>query len=124
MHDKVELYELPDLIRAGGNEWKRQDEHRIYFNKLDRWIGLEFPKGPRGEHLFPRRDGKPLQDREAAALLRRCEGTKIFYDVKAGKWRAKQADPGVGRESLTPEEIREIIKRIKDRVWGEELPEE
>ncbi len=122
MSDEHVWIEPEALIYAGGKLWEREGKRRVYFNNLHEWIGLEFPnKGKYGGEKFPRLDGKPVQDHIAQRLLAACDGTRIFFDLDAQKWRAQPVDPRPGTARLEPEQIRDVIDRIKRKAFGEDL---
>mgnify|MGYP001424672461 CR=1 FL=1 len=52
----VENIKLEDLLKVGGNEWRKENMHRIYFNDLPGLYGLNA--------VLKRLDGLNVQEQE------------------------------------------------------------
>jgi len=52
----VENIKLEDLLKVGGNEWRKENMHRIYFNDLPGLYGLNA--------VLERLDGLNVQEQE------------------------------------------------------------
>ena len=77
------MYEVKDLVKVGGKEWKKNDMHRVYFgvDVLARICNIDIRKGT----FFDETNLQSLNyAREAAKNL-----GDIWYDVKANEWNGR-----------------------------------
>lgn len=92
------------LIQAGGNRWRKDDYHRIYFNDLTRWYGLELEHYNTGNISHAELDGETISNNKARKLVANLSTAKLFWDVTEGEWRWK---------SLEDSQAHRIIERIE-----------
>lgn len=91
--------DIQKLIEIGGNEWIKDEYHRIYFN-LDvmvEMIGLDLSFYKTGNIQSARLNGDSISNSHAKRLLSSIDG-KFWYDVKNDKWTCKNMDADRARE--------------------------
>jgi len=97
------------LIVLGGNEWKKGDYHRIYFNSqsLQEFYGLELEYYKTGSISHATLDGERISHSQARKELGNLSDNwvKFWYDVPTQKFHAKGMDQEV---------FDKIVNRIKE----------
>lgn len=73
------------LIAVGGNEWTKADKHRIYFNDLPQWYGLECRYYNSGNIMSARLDGSEISNSDARRIMANMP-EKLWYDVTTAKF--------------------------------------
>jgi hypothetical protein len=75
-------FDLLRLIEVGGKEWKRDSRHRIYFDDIAFWYGLQCKTDPHtGRVVSATLDGLNIETTEARELLIRLKAVRVWYDV-------------------------------------------
>lgn len=77
------------LIAIGGNEWQRNGEHRIYFNDLGRWYGVETVRYGTGNINGAWLNGVELSNNKARQLLVHLNSAQLWFDVAEGKFMSR-----------------------------------
>lgn len=80
------------LVEAGGSEWQKHGHHRIYFNGLTKWYGLETEHYGTGNVSSATLDGERISNSGARTILGDLSYAKIWYDVNTGKFHGKGYD--------------------------------
>jgi hypothetical protein len=87
------------LVEIGGKEWKTSDgRHRVYFNDLPVWYGLELAHYRSGNISHATEDGERISNTQARKLMARMP-EKLYYDVTDGKfhWIGRDETDGIAR---------------------------
>lgn len=77
---------IEQLIAVGGAEWKKADKHRIYFNNLDAWVGLDCAYYNTGNISSARLNGDSISNSQARRIMSRLSDMKIWWDVATAKF--------------------------------------
>ncbi|MGD8786308.1 MAG: hypothetical protein PVJ60_02705 [Phycisphaerales bacterium] len=79
---------IEKLKKIGGNEWIKNDYHRIYFNEelLCELYGLETNHYKTGNISSASLKDKPLSNSKARKIMNDLSMLKIWYDVKTGEF--------------------------------------
>lgn len=75
---------VTQLEAAGGRRWQKNGKDRIYFNGLDRWLGLATSRYNSGNISGATLDGQPISNSAARRLAMDCAGSTLYYDVPTG----------------------------------------
>lgn len=75
-----------EILKQIGNEWQKGDKHRIYFNDLDVFYGLDVSYYNTGNVCGATLNGERISNSEAKRILNRLLDCKIYFDVKDGQW--------------------------------------
>lgn len=94
------------LKQIGGNEWKKGSNHRVYFNDLGHWYGIETERYNTGNICGATFRGQHMSNSQAKKELSKLMDCKVWYDVTDGKFYRK------GPEYMV-ENLRYIIGQIK-----------
>lgn len=94
------------LKNIGGSEWIRGNNHRIYFNKLAQYVGLEYSTYNTGSISGATFRGQKISNTKARSLRTTLDLGKLYYDVNTGQWVSQ----GLG------DWADEIIKNIESRI--------
>jgi len=96
-------------LKQIGSEWQKGAMHRIYFNGLAKWYGLEVELYNSGNISAAWLDGESISNGRAKALDTTLRYGKVWYDVSAAKF--------VG-QNLEQPMINKIVAAIKAKVEG------
>lgn len=107
------------LVEMGGNEWKKGDYHRIYFNDLGSRLGLTVTRYNTGNISGARLDGERISNSEAGRILGRLAEIKVWVDVPAQRLMVK--NPSVW--GAGDDEVETILNSIRRQAseYGVEL---
>lgn len=94
------------LKQIGGSEWKKDGKHRVYFNDLGKWYGIETERYNTGNICGATFRGKRMSNSQAKKELSKLMDCKVWYDATDGKFYRK------GPEYII-ENLRYIISQIK-----------
>ena len=100
------------LVEVGGSEWQKGNNHRVYFNDLHKWYGLETSHYKTGNISSATLDGEPISNSKAAQIMKRFGYTKIDFDVATGKFISQRSNSW----GATDSEIEEVVKAIKSAI--------
>lgn len=98
---------IETLKKIGGKEWQKGDHHRIYFNNLTGWYGLETTHYNTGNISSATLDGERISNGRARKIEGRLSYGKLYYNVKDGKFYYN----GLDRDDFDT-----LIARIKARA--------
>jgi len=102
---------IPEALKAiGGSEWIRGDKHRIYFNDLPKWYGLQYTTYNTGNVKSAQLDGQPISNSQARGIIYGLD--KIWYDVKNGDFSYRG----------DPEYCEKAIEKIKAEAEKADVP--
>lgn len=76
---------IETLKEIGGSEWKKDKFHRIYFNELHTWYGLECSFYKTGNISSASLNGAKISNSQANSILGRISG-KLWLDLIDGRW--------------------------------------
>lgn len=82
---------IKKLIAIGGSEWVSGEHHRIYFNDLIQFIGLEITRYGTRNISCAKLDGESISNSEAKRILASLP-IKFWYDVPSGRFQATGGD--------------------------------
>lgn len=84
MADKIEF------LKELGSEWEKNGMHRIYFNDLPGWYGLQYERYNSGNVSSATLDGEHISNSKATGILSDLLALKIWYDVTTERfyWKA------------------------------------
>jgi hypothetical protein len=74
------------IMKQMGNEWQKGDKHRIYFNSLGMFYGIETERYNSGNICGATLNGERISNGEAKRLLGRLMDCKVYYDMVAGQF--------------------------------------
>jgi len=95
------------LIDAGGSEWESGDQHRIYFNGIEKLYGLEIAAYNSGNIRSAKLNGSPISNSVARWHLDKIQGAKLWYDMPTQKWQwQRMTDDTAAKLIATIEEER------------------
>lgn len=83
-----------EQLKKMGSEWEQHGRHRIYFNDLAAWYGLDVSYYNTGNVSYATLDGERISNSEARRIMARLAG-KVYYDFADGKFYGRgiaQAD--------------------------------
>lgn len=106
------MNEIEKLILAGGNEWKKDGKHRIYFNDLNDLIGLEVYYYKSGNVSSAKLNGESISNSEARRIMSALGGS-FYYDVTLGEWESTKWTTEYANDLI--EAIENKISEIEDR---------
>lgn len=98
---------VEQLKKIGGNEWITENHHRIYFNKLEEFVGLECSYYKTGNIKLAYLNDEHISNTKALRLLAGLKLAKLWFDVKTGEFAHK---------GLKDETANTIIERIKQKA--------
>jgi hypothetical protein len=86
---------IEKLKKIGGNEWVKNDYHRIYFdlNVTTELVGLKLDFYKTGNISCAWLDGEQISNSQAKRIIRAIDG-KFWYDVKSEQFMQKGVDGG------------------------------
>lgn len=96
---------LEALLAVGGNEWRTEDKHRVYFNDLHELFGLD----PECATL----DGEKISNTRSREIDSSLKFGKVWYDLDAGGFFYRIGDC---RTFSAAEMGNAIITEIKRRI--------
>lgn len=77
-----------DALKEIGSEWQKNEMHRIYFNDLDVWYGLDCSYYNSGNICGATLDGEKISNTSARKIQGRLSG-KLFFDLADNKFHGK-----------------------------------
>lgn len=83
-----------DTLKKIGQEWQKNEMHRIYFNDLATWYGLECEYYNSGNICYAALNGQKISNSAARRIGSRLAG-KVWFDLADEKYHGKgiqQAD--------------------------------
>lgn len=95
------------LIEIGGKEWTKNGMHRVYFNGLATWFGLETTRYNTGNVASATLDGESISNSQAKRIGDHLLDAKLYYDVTDNKFHAT---------GLTQDELDKIVAAIKRQM--------
>ena len=105
-----------EILKKLGNEWQKGDKHRIYFNSLGMFYGIETERYNSGNISSATLNGNSISNSEAKRILGRLLDCKVWYDVNDGTfWKST---PKGDTAAVTMCDV--IIERIKAFVAQKE----
>ena len=101
------------LVAVGGKAWVSGDgtKHRVYFNALDRWYGLQYTTYNTGSVASATLDGQHLSNSDARRILVATQSGKLWYDLDSGQWGSRDLDSHYYQHIAQT-----IIERIEAKV--------
>ena len=99
---------IEKLKSIGGNEWIKDDYHRIYFNDLEEWMGLELSRYNTGNISSAYDNGERISNTKAGKVMTRIENTKIWWDIPGGKFCYR------GDEDIAVQVVEAIESKLKE----------
>lgn len=100
-------YTVTQLTEIGGTEWQKGDMHRVYFNSLTGWYGLDYALYNTGNVSSATLDGDKISNGRARELIGKLGSAKLWYDMTDNKFHGK----GVGQQPFT-----NIVTNIKAKI--------
>lgn len=100
----------PEFLKALvkiGSEWKKGAMHRVYFNDLHLWYGLEFETYNSGNISSATLNGDEISNGRACNIISTLASAKVWYDVEQARFFGRDID----NVYLKP-----IVAAIKARV--------
>lgn len=97
------------VLKALGSEWQKAGKHRIYFNDLAQWFGLEFETYNSGNISGAWLDGDEISNRRAQEFSTYFRSAKVYYDVPGAAFYGQNIDSAY---------LKKIVARIKAAVEG------
>jgi|AGTN01.2.fsa_nt_gi hypothetical protein len=109
---------LADFVRSivavGGREWKTDSgKHRVYFNDLEAWYGLDLEFYKSGNIHGAMLDGRGISN-TSARKIRGLIPEKLYFDLTDEKWHWYGGDRSHALK---------IIDRIKKAATTGQVPE-
>lgn len=101
-----------EILKEMGNEWQKGDKHRIYFNDLGAYYGIETERYNTGNICGATQDGERISNSEAKRILGRLLDCKVWYDLNDNQWYSQYNKGDETAKAM----CREIIARIKKFV--------
>lgn len=96
--------DIEKLVRIGGKEWQKGELHRVYFDDLPTWYGLDCSFYNTGNVQSARVDGQTVSNAEGRRIFARLACKKFWYDVTDKQYHGSagmtQADFEVIREKV------------------------
>ncbi len=83
------MFTVQQLTAIGGREWQMGDRHRVYFNNLVRWYGLEIDHYKSGNISYATLGGEHISNTKARALAIHLYQAKLWYDLADGKFHGQ-----------------------------------
>lgn len=96
-------------LKQIGSEWQKGNLHRIYFNNLATWYGLEVEHYNSGNISAAWIDGEAISNSRAKHLDTTLRFGKVYYDVNAAKFCAQNLEQPMANK---------IVAAIKAKVEG------
>ena len=96
------------LEKAGGKEWESDDGryHRVYFDDLPGWYGLQAERYGTGNISSAKLDGQKISNSQARKIESALYGGKVWYNVKTGEYESK---------GISESAHKKIVARIKEK---------
>jgi hypothetical protein len=79
------------LVEVGGSEWQKGEMHRVYFNDLPTWFGLDIEYYNSGNVCSAKLDGEKISNGEAKRYMSRLHG-KLWFDVTTDQFNSMDLD--------------------------------
>lgn len=95
-----------------GSEWKKGDKHRIYFNDLAAWYGLETSHYKTGSISGAKLKGELVSNSEAKRISSKFSYVKLWFDVPTQKFMMQRDEV----HGASHEMIKTVIEAIKAAV--------
>ena len=96
-----------EKLKEIGSEWEKGNFHRIYFNSLGKWYGVETERYKTGNICWAALDGEEISNSEARRILGRLADGKVWYCLKENSFF---------RKGLDEESAKKIINSIKASI--------
>lgn len=80
-------YTTENMIAIGGNEWKRGNYHRVYFNNWHELAGLELEHYGTGNIRWAGWQGETVSNSQGYKLAGSVE--KVWFDAATGKFHCR-----------------------------------
>jgi len=96
-------------LKQFGAEWQKGSMHRVYFNDLAGWMGLEVELYNSGNIAHAWDNGAEISNAAARRWMARLADAKVWYDLASDKFAGKNIDNS---------DLRVIIANIKAAVEG------
>lgn len=111
-HTEADMNEQ-QLVAVGGKAWTSKDgtKHRVYFNALDRWYGLQYTTYNTGNVASATLDGQHLSNSDARRILVATQCGKLWYDLDRQTWASRDLD-----SHYDPNIAQVIVERIEAKV--------
>lgn len=109
---------ITKLVEMGGNEWKKGDHHRVYFNNANKLIGLSVQRYGTGNVSSAKLDGETISN----SYSRKIEGEKVYFDAVAKVWVSPSGNDEVLKLISVEEEVETVIEETVEDV-APEAPE-
>ncbi len=102
-----------EQLKRIGKEWKKGDSHRIYFNNLEKYFGLELIYYKSGNICGAKLDGEEISNSRAGEIRFCLREGKVWYDLKENKFYSRIEDC----RTFTGKEMGKfIIEAIKEEA--------
>ena len=80
------------VLKTLGTEWEAHGKHRIYFNDLAEYVGLDCDYYNTGNVSSARLNGEKISNTRASAMLSQLNSGKIWFDYADSKFYGKGMD--------------------------------
>lgn len=99
------------LKSIGGNEWIKNNYHRVYFNQdqILETYGLSVSRYNTGNVSSASLNGESISNSQAKKIINRAYG-KLYYDVNDGQFHSKDID-----EEIT----QDVIEKFQEVMTGQ-----
>jgi hypothetical protein len=92
------------LLLAGGSEWIKGSMHRIYFNDLASWFGLQIDTYKTGNISYAELNGERISNSQARKVENRLFTAKFWYDVAEGRFHG---------QNMSAEDFQTILQAVR-----------
>lgn len=99
-----------DQLTKIGNEWKKNDMHRIYFNNFEEMYGMEITRYKTGNLQTVLLDGEKISNSKAQKIISSLSDAKLWYDVSTGEFQS---------QNLSEELFEKFVGIIKSQIVEE-----
>lgn len=109
---KPVVYSIETMTAIGGNEWIRDDKHRVYINDWAAFAGLETSHYNTGNISGAAYQGDGISNRQAGLIAGSID--KVWFDTATGKLHGRYgySQPRMGREQVWADVIAGIRAAI------------
>lgn len=106
---------VEQLVELGGSEWQKSGKHRVYFNDLARWFGLDVAYYNTGNVMNATLNGEPISNSRAREILNTLRQARVWFDVTTGTFQSS---------GLTEAQAQTIIAAIEAAIPAEPVADE